>query len=244
MATASDLLRACRHVPVRIKTAAAVLVIVSFILSIYADEFTARLQGLAQFVNALSLSIVASFIFYVVVVKWKDEEDKRKAFEATLPFLKSIEGACEDVIKKITRVPTDEHCLDGYTEDDITKAIDESTSAQSLYDPVYGSPLELLGMENTWKNYLVWRFRGLRKEMRNIYSKSFLLDTEFNKRLFDIESCNMFQTVEVAFLDQDLSDQLDFVMTQMRFQSKELFRRAQRLREYRKAWCNEYGLPV
>lgn len=139
----------------------------------------------------LCLSIMASYIFYFIVVHLKSQSDKENinAFVATKSY--RVVGEYKSQIQEIKKATNTVSGDEFLTKNEI------QTMFQSI-NPKNNAPLILgqLGKSANWIQYMAYHKERTQKLVQKIFVKMPFLDSELVRLLAEIDDCSHFGMIE------------------------------------------------
>ncbi|WP_319403223.1 hypothetical protein [uncultured Anaeromusa sp.] len=133
---------------------------------------------IGQLFSKLSLSFIASFIFYYLVVHLKSQNDKRNGYAVAIPL-------AERIICDTRSILTELHIELGTSSsnEDIRLALNQLTLSSTANVIVSTSPPRYF----TWLEYLASYHNNLIGTVNSIFNFTTLCDSDFIKRANDIQ---------------------------------------------------------
>ena len=179
----------------------------------------------------LCLSIMASYIFYFIVVHLKSQADKENinTFVATKSY--GIVGAYKSQIKEMKKVTNTCSECEYFTKkevDQIFKAINPKSNAPLL--------LVQFGNYANWIQYMSYHKDRTQKFIQKIFAEMPFLDSELVRLLAEIDDCSHFYFVESTLSSQfNNTDMSAWVGTFYEYSVK-----CQKLEEYNEKKLSQY----
>lgn len=153
---------------------------------------------LGQLASKLSLSYIASFVFYYLAVHLKSQSDKRNAYEIAFPLSRTIIWDSKSIL---TELHITQNVSSG-NNDEIRAAFQNLT---------WGSPANLLIHFNPeiyadWQGYLSYYYRRLDDNLKEIFTLTVFYDSDFLTKLFAIQHCSFMSMLDMFSKNPALSD--------------------------------------
>lgn len=142
--------------------------------------------------DAILTSIVASYIFYLLVVHLKEQSDKDIVRPYIAKHAKRIVGDCEALLSELSKASGNTLTFDA------TKAAIES--ALRNIAPGSAAPLLIsnLGRNASWPEFFSYRNNRTKASCRKILDQLPLLDAKLISLIAAIDDCSLFVQVEMV----------------------------------------------
>lgn len=145
---------------------------------------------LGQLVDAVLTSIVASYVFYLIVVHIKEVDDKA----TVAPYLKKhsrhVVGICESQVVAIGNAANLVLTLDAVTKAQVVQAF-------SAIAPISSAPLHFIpfSSQTNWMQYLDHHIGRTRSTLEKVLAQIIFLEAHHVKLLMDIDDCVHFLVI-------------------------------------------------
>jgi hypothetical protein len=148
-------------------------------------------------------SIIASYMFYLIVVHLKEVTNKKVIYPHVVRWARLVVGDCKGQLSDVSKQAGFQLDLHNLSKDQIQEAF-------GLINPKSNAPL-LISLNNH-ANWIQYFYHFKSRSQRYIYkimSQLVFLEADFVAHLTSIEDCSHFSTIEVAaqfpFNNKDLS---------------------------------------
>ena len=175
----------------------ALLSIIVLILKIlFLNNLPALFHGaeaLGVIVEAVLASIIASYVFYLIVVHLKELSDKKVIYPLVLKWSNLVVGDCSSQLAAISKESGVYLKLDDITEKKVKDAF-------SKLHPFGEAPL-LLGATDiyaTWIQFLLWHRNRTNKYINKILSQIIYVESEIISKVVEIDDCSHFSQIEAV----------------------------------------------
>lgn len=142
--------------------------------------------------DAILTSVVASYVFYLLVVHLKEQTDKATVRPYIAKHAKRIVGDCEALLTEVSNASGSPLALNS------TKKSVES--ALNKIAPNSSAPLILsnLGRNATWPEFFSYRHIRTKSSCRKLLDQLPLLDAQLIYRVVAIDDCSLFVQIEMV----------------------------------------------
>lgn len=143
--------------------------------------------------EAILASVVASYIFYLIVVHIKEQEDKSTINPYISKHTNRIVDNCNAQLRAISKISEINLELDSLGKNSLFTAL-------SKIPPYSDAPLILVYTNKSanWLQYLNYNMNHARSSMRRILDQLLFLDTKLVALITAIDDCSLYRHIEFA----------------------------------------------
>jgi hypothetical protein len=140
--------------------------------------------------DAILTSVVASYVFYLLVVHLKEQTDKATVRPYIAKHAKRIVGDCEALLTAVSVASGSPLALNS-TKESVERALKNIASNSS-------APLILanLGRNATWPEFFSYRHIRTKSSCRKLLDQLLLLDAQLISQVVTIDDCSLFVQIE------------------------------------------------
>lgn len=148
-------------------------------------------EAILEIYYRLCLSIIASYIFYFIVVHMKSQNDKENIYAFVASKSYNIVGDYKAQINALKKAAGWTCNNEYFSDQDISKMF-------GAINPNGVAPLQLgqLGIQANWIQFMDWRNNRTREFIKKIFVKIQFLESEFIKLLSEIDDCSHFSHID------------------------------------------------
>jgi len=168
-----------------------VLLIVKILILNDIKELFGGAYELGVIVEAILASILASYIFYMVVVHIKEYNDRKYIYPLILKWANRILGDCINQLNEISKASGVSLDLNNVTENAIN-------SAFSKINPNSQAPL-LLVFPNThanWIQFMLYHRKRTKNNSEKLISQMLFVESELVSKVVEVDDCSHFCQLE------------------------------------------------
>lgn len=185
----------------RVKKSLNILLAIAFTIVIAMDvalrdipELFPKGAAIGEAIYRLSLSFIASYIFYFVVVHLKAEKDRKNIsaylLRSTTGILANASNLMRDILKNSGTITMEHEVTNEVLFDALRKIGPNQRTVERTYD---------IGISNpTWTQYLTYFERRCLANISEAFEKMSLLDTELVALLSELRHSGLFRHLEIA----------------------------------------------
>lgn len=157
-------------------------------------------------VEGLLASIVASYIFYLIVVHFKETKDKKLIYPYILKWAKNVVGACDSQIKEISSATGIQMNLLSITQNQVDQAMNN-------LNPHAQAPLIIISPNKyaNWLQYLCYNMNRSRSYISKIMSQIIYIDSKLVALVTAIEESTYFYIISQATHHQIRNTNMSFI---------------------------------
>lgn len=185
----------------RVKKELNILLAIAFIIVISMDlllrdipEWFPKGAAIGEAIYRLSLSFIASYVFYFVVIHLKAEKDRRNTsaylFKSITGILVNATNLMRDILKDSATTTSEKEVTNVVLFGALKKIGPNQTVTEKTYE---------IGVRNpTWTEYLSYFERRCLAHIAEAFEKMSLLDTELIAILGELRHSGLFRHLEIA----------------------------------------------
>ena len=182
-----------------------VLIVKALILNEVKEVFVNAYE-IGLIVEAVLASILASYIFYMVVVHLKEYQDRKHIYPLLLKWADSIVGDCRSQLNEFGKAS-------GIALDfDNVKPVDLNSAFQNI-NPMSPAPL-LLAFPNTsanWIQYMQYHQNRTKNDIAKLASQMLFVESELVSKALEIDDCTYFKQLDAISNLQLRNTNISFV---------------------------------
>ena len=169
-----------------------ILLVVKIFIFNRISEFFSGAYELGVLSDAIFTSVVASYIFYILVVHLKEQSDREKVRPYIAKHAKRIVGDCDALLTEISKASGSSVALSSTNESlaIALKKIKPGTSAPLL--------ISALGRNANWPEFFSYRNNRTKASCRKLLDQLPFLDAQLISLVAAIDDCSLFVQVEVV----------------------------------------------
>lgn len=185
-------------------TIALVVLTVKLLYLNFVEEIVPWGSQVGDVIEKLCISIVSSYIFYLIVVHLKTEKDKENVIPYVTERVNRIVGDCSSQLSVLQRASDINLVLDDLTGEQV------ETAFQKI-DPRSQAPLRFFetGTNANWIQFMDYHRTRTTQEIERLLRKITFLDSELVQVLAELEVCTHFSTlaftVNLPFKNTDMT---------------------------------------
>jgi len=175
--------------------ASALFSVVALVVKImWLNKIQEKFDGaheLGLIVEAVLLSFVASYVFYLVVVQLKEMNDKKVIYPLILKWSNIVVGSCSGQLNEISKASGISLELENITKEMVSEAFKK-------VDPNGQAPLLLVypNIYANWLQYMIYHEQRTKEYADKVISQMLYVESQFISKVVEVEDCSHFKHVK------------------------------------------------